>query len=79
MNPNAAGQAVWVDARQWGSVEMTARDWFEVGLPFFGIAVWRTSPSVTSETAWLHGAHTAWVTGDEEHHTQRPPDHRYPA
>jgi hypothetical protein len=25
-NPNAAGQAVWVDARQWGSVEMTARD-----------------------------------------------------
>jgi hypothetical protein len=25
-NPNAAGQAVWVDARQWGSVGMTARD-----------------------------------------------------
>jgi hypothetical protein len=25
-NPNAAGQAVWVDALQWGSVGMTARD-----------------------------------------------------
>ena len=25
-NPNAAGQVVWVDALQWGSVEMTARD-----------------------------------------------------
>ena len=25
-NPIAAGQAVWVDAWQWGSVEMTARD-----------------------------------------------------
>ena len=24
-NPNAAGKAVWVDARHWGSVEMTAR------------------------------------------------------
>jgi hypothetical protein len=25
-NPNAAGQVVWVDVRQWGSVGMTARD-----------------------------------------------------
>src|SRR5438552_13043817 len=30
-NPNTAGQAVWVDARHWGSVEMTARDSFEGG------------------------------------------------
>jgi len=35
-NPDAAGQAVWVDARHWGSVEMTARDKFEGGIIFRG-------------------------------------------
>jgi hypothetical protein len=36
---------------------MTARDEFEAGLSFFGIAVWGMSPRVTSEAARLHGAH----------------------
>jgi YVTN family beta-propeller protein len=37
-NPNAPGQAVWFDARQWGSVEMTARTSSRAALSFFGIA-----------------------------------------
>jgi hypothetical protein len=45
-SPNAADQSVCVDARHWGSVEITARDSFEGGAVVFGIAVWRTAPRV---------------------------------
>jgi hypothetical protein len=38
------------------SMDRTARDSFEAALSFFGIAVWRTPPGITSETVRMHGA-----------------------